>query len=53
MALGPASEGCFQLTFDEDFLALPGVSADSKRKIMRDNCLRLYGFSGDALVVGS
>jgi predicted TIM-barrel fold metal-dependent hydrolase len=28
----------------ETFLALPGVSADSK-KIMWDNCLRLYRFS--------
>ena len=28
----------------ETFLALPGVSAESKRKIMWDNCLRLYGF---------
>jgi predicted TIM-barrel fold metal-dependent hydrolase len=27
------------------FLALPHVSLDSKRKIMWDNCLRLYGFS--------
>jgi predicted TIM-barrel fold metal-dependent hydrolase len=33
----------------ETFLALPGVSADSKRKIMWDNCLRLYGFSERAL----
>ncbi len=28
----------------EEFLALPGVGAESKRKIMWDNCLRLYGF---------
>ncbi len=31
----------------ESFLALPGVSAGSKRKILWDNCLRLYGF-GDS-----
>ncbi len=28
----------------ETFLALPGVSAGSKRKILWDNCRRLYGF---------
>jgi uncharacterized protein len=34
----------------ETFLELPGVSTDSKRKIMWDNCVRLYGFSRDALI---
>jgi predicted TIM-barrel fold metal-dependent hydrolase len=37
----------------ETFLALPGVSADSKRKIMWDNCLRLYGFSTEKLLSGN
>jgi hypothetical protein len=27
------------------FLDLPKVSAESKRKIMWGNCLRLYGFA--------
>lgn len=34
----------------ETFLDLPGVGADSKRKIMWDNCVRLYGFPEDALI---
>jgi predicted TIM-barrel fold metal-dependent hydrolase len=34
----------------ETFLALPGVCADSKRKIVWNNCLRLYGFSTEKLV---
>jgi len=33
----------------ETFLVLPGVNAGSKRKIMWDNCVRLYGFQEDAL----
>lgn len=33
----------------ETFLALTGVGADSKRKIMWDNCVRLYGFPEEAL----
>jgi predicted TIM-barrel fold metal-dependent hydrolase len=33
----------------ETFLALPGVSAASKRKILWDNCVRLYGFPEGAL----
>jgi hypothetical protein len=37
----------------ETFLALPGVSTDSKRKIMWDNCLRLYGLSTDKLLASS
>lgn len=32
------------------FLDLPGVSKESKRKIMWGNCLRLYGFSEDRLL---
>jgi predicted TIM-barrel fold metal-dependent hydrolase len=35
------------------FLALAGVGADSKRKIMWDNCLRLYGFSENAPIAGT
>ena len=30
----------------ETFLALEGVTRDSKRKILWDNCVRLYGFDG-------
>ena len=37
----------------ETFLALIGVGADSKRKIMWDNCLRLYGFSTEKLLAGN
>ncbi len=33
----------------ETFLAQSGVSADSKRKILWDNCLRLYGFDEQGL----
>jgi hypothetical protein len=33
----------------ETFLALTGVVANSKRKIMWDNCVRLYGFLEEAL----
>jgi uncharacterized protein len=29
----------------ETFLALPGVGAEAKRKIMWDNCVRLYGLA--------
>jgi predicted TIM-barrel fold metal-dependent hydrolase len=29
----------------QEFLELPGVALESKRKIMWDNCLRLYGFA--------
>jgi predicted TIM-barrel fold metal-dependent hydrolase len=35
------------------FLDLPGVSLESKRKIMWDNCLRLYGFAEDQLLVAA
>ena len=31
----------------KEFLELAGVSAESKAKIMWDNCLRLYGFGDD------
>jgi predicted TIM-barrel fold metal-dependent hydrolase len=34
----------------ETFLALPGVGADSKHKIMWDNCLRLYGLTAETLL---
>ncbi len=34
----------------DTFLALPGVGRDSKRKILWDNCVRLYGFDGEKLV---
>jgi predicted TIM-barrel fold metal-dependent hydrolase len=33
----------------ETFLALPGVGAESKRKIMWDNCVRLYGLAEEEL----
>ena len=31
----------------QEFLDLPGVGRDSKRKIMWDNCVRFYGFAVD------
>jgi predicted TIM-barrel fold metal-dependent hydrolase len=34
----------------KEFLELPGVSLESKKKIMWGNCLRLYGFSESQLV---
>ena len=34
----------------DTFLARPGVGRDSKRKILWDNCVRLYGFDGEKLV---
>lgn len=33
----------------KEFLELPGVSLESKKKIMWQNCLRLYGFSESQL----
>ena len=30
------------------FLDLPGVGAESKRKVLWDNCLKLYGFDAPA-----
>ena len=33
----------------ETFLALEGIGAESKRKILWDNCLRLYGFDAQAV----
>jgi uncharacterized protein len=33
----------------ETFLALPGVGVESKRKIMWDNCVRLYGLAAEEL----
>ncbi len=36
-----------------EFLELPGVGRESKRKIMWDNCLRLYGFDPDDLVLAA
>ncbi len=44
----PHADGPYPHGIDT-FLALPGVSAESKRKIMWDNCLKLYGFEGDEL----
>ena len=32
----------------KEFLSLPGVGLDSKKKIMWDNCRRLYAFGSDA-----
>ncbi len=32
----------------KEFLSLPGVGLESKKKIMWDNCRRLYGFGDDA-----
>ncbi len=37
----------------ETFLALEGVSAQSKRKILWDNCLRLYGFDEQGLTASA
>lgn len=34
----------------KEFLELPGVSLESKKKIMWGNCLRLYGFSESQLI---
>jgi predicted TIM-barrel fold metal-dependent hydrolase len=34
----------------KEFLELPGVSLESKKKIMWENCLRLYGFSERQLI---
>ena len=34
----------------KEFLELPGVSLESKKKIMWENCLRLYGFSEQQLL---
>ncbi len=31
-----------------EFLDLPGVSRDSKKKILWDNCRRLYGFDDES-----
>jgi hypothetical protein len=45
----PQARGVFSSHLIEDFLALPGVSTDSKRKIVWDNCLRLYQFPENAL----
>jgi predicted TIM-barrel fold metal-dependent hydrolase len=45
----PHADGPFPHGIDT-FLDLPGVSQASKRKIMWDNCLRLYGFSESATV---
>ena len=32
----------------QEFLSLPGFGLESKKKIMWDNCRRLYGFGDDA-----
>jgi uncharacterized protein len=44
----PHADGPFPNGIKE-FLELPGVSLDSKKKIMWQNCLRLYGFSESQL----
>ena len=36
----------------ETFLELPGVALESKRKILWDNCLSLYGFDTEAAAQG-
>jgi hypothetical protein len=41
----PQARGVFSSHLIEKFLALPGVGADSKRRIMWDNRLRLSQFS--------
>jgi predicted TIM-barrel fold metal-dependent hydrolase len=45
----PHADGPYPHGLDT-FLALTGVGADSKRKIMWDNCVRLYGFPEEALL---
>ena len=40
----PHSDGAYPHAIDE-FLALPGVSGESKRKILWDNCARLYNLA--------
>ena len=42
----PHADGPFPHGIDT-FLELPGVGLESKKKIMWDNCLRLYGFGDD------
>jgi predicted TIM-barrel fold metal-dependent hydrolase len=42
----PHADGPFPHGIDT-FLELPGVGLESKKKIMWNNCLRLYGFSDD------
>lgn len=42
----PHADGPFPHGIDT-FLELPKVSKESKRKIMWDNCVRLYGFMGN------
>jgi predicted TIM-barrel fold metal-dependent hydrolase len=37
----------------KEFLELPGVRLESKKKIMWENCLRLYGFSEKQLLAAS
>lgn len=37
----------------KEFLELPGVSLESKKKIMWENCLRLYGFSEKQLLAAN
>jgi predicted TIM-barrel fold metal-dependent hydrolase len=44
----PHADGPFPNGIKE-FLELPGVSLESKKKIMWQNCLRLYGFSESQL----
>ena len=46
----PHADGPFPHGVDE-FLELPGVSLESKRRILWDNCLRLYAF--DPVALGS
>lgn len=45
----PHADGPFPNGIKE-FLELPGVNLDSKKKIMWQNCLRLYGFSESQLI---
>ncbi|HEX2174104.1 MAG TPA: amidohydrolase family protein [Dehalococcoidia bacterium] len=45
----PHEDGAYPHAIEE-FLALPGVSTESKRKILWDNCARLYGLDVPARV---
>lgn len=48
----PHADGPFPQGVDT-FLALPGVGAQSKRKILWDNCLRLYGLAPEPQAPGA
>ncbi|MCZ6772114.1 MAG: amidohydrolase family protein, partial [Proteobacteria bacterium] len=48
----PHADGPYPHGIDT-FTALPGVGKESKRKILWDNCVRLYGFDETALTTSA